>query len=127
MKVSPCHVFPKKFLALRHFLPISSSFLEFDRALLMNFCTDSGSYGRSVTVPLSRSSTACNRRRIDVGTHERKLVACVPWALVYSDNLCCLDLECLDLEVLCRYHRFFRTASISSIIQPIITVGCKQP
>jgi hypothetical protein len=115
------HVFPRRILVRRLFLPISNSFSGSDQVPLMNIGTVSSTYGRSVIGLLSRWSTACNRSRIDVETHERKLVACVLRALVYIDNLYCSDLECLDLEVLYRCHQFSRTVSVSFILYSIIT------
>jgi hypothetical protein len=116
------HVFPKRILVHLLFLLISSSSSGSDQVPLMNIGTGSSTYGRSVIGLLSRWSTACNRRRIDVETHERKLVACVLRASAYIDNLCCLALECLDLEVLCRCRRFSRTVFVSFIIYSIITM-----
>lgn len=114
------HVSPKRILVHRLVLPVSNSFLGSDQLPLMNIGTVSSTYGGSVIKLFSRWSTACNRRRIDVETHEGKLVACVLRA--YIDNLCCLGLECLDLEVLYRCHRFSRTTFVSFIIYSIITV-----
>ena len=114
-------VFPKRILARRLFLPVSNSSSGSDQVPLMNIGTVSSTYGRSVIGLLSRWSTACNRRRIDVETHERKLVAYDLRALAYIDNLYCSDLECLDLEVLYRVHQFFRTVSVSFILYSIIT------
>jgi hypothetical protein len=114
-------VFPKRILAHRLFLPVSNSSSGSDQVPLMNFGTVSCTYGKSVNGLLSRWNTACNRRRIDGETHERKLVACVLQALAYIDNLCCLGLECLDLEVLYRCHRFSRTVSVSFTTYSIMT------
>jgi hypothetical protein len=116
------HVFPKRILVHLLSLLISSFSSGSDQVPLMNIGKVSSTYGRSVNGVLSRWNTACNRRRIDVETHERKLVAYVLRALAYIDNLCCLVLECLGLEVLYRCHQFSRTVSVSFIIYSIITV-----
>jgi hypothetical protein len=115
-------VFPKRILVHRLFLPASYSSWGSDQVPLTNIGTASSTYEGSVIELLSRWSTACNKRRIDVETHDRKLVACVLRALAYIDNLYCLGPECLDLEVLYRCHRFSRTVSVSFIIYSIITV-----
>jgi hypothetical protein len=122
MIASLLHVFPKRILVHRLFLPISNSSLGSDQVPLRNIGTVSSTYEGSVIGLLSRWSTACNRRRIDVETHERTLVACAPQVLAYIDNLCCLGLECPGLEVLYRRHRFSRTVSVSFIICSIITL-----
>jgi hypothetical protein len=107
------HVFPKRILVHCLFLLVSYSSSGSDQVPPMSIGTVSSTYGRSVIELLSRWSTACNKRKIAVETHERRLVACVLLALAYIDNLCCLVLECLDLEVLYRCHQFSRTVSIS--------------
>jgi hypothetical protein len=119
MTVSLSHVFPKRILFYRLLLPVHDSSSGSDQVLLMNAGTVSSTYGKGVTELLSRWNTGCDMRR----THEGKLVACVLRALDYTDNLCCLGLECLDLEVLYRRRRFSRTVSVSFIIYSIITVA----
>jgi hypothetical protein len=116
------HVFPKRILVHRLSLPISNSSSGSDQVPLRNIGTVSSTYGGIVIGLLSRWSTACNRHRIDVEIHERKLVAYVLRALAYIDNLCCLGLECPDLEVRYRRHRFSRTVSVSFNFCSIITV-----
>lgn len=123
MIVSLSHVFPKRILVYRLLLPVLYSSSGSDQVLLMNAGTVSSTYGKGVTELLSRWNTGCDMRRTDVETHEGKLVASVLRASDYTDNLCCLGLEYLDLEVLYRCRQFFRTISVSFIIYSSFTVA----
>lgn len=123
MIVSLSHVFPKRILVHRLLLPVLYSSSGSDQVLLMNAGTVSSTYGKGVTELLSRWNTGCDMRRTDVETHEGKLVASVLRASDYTDNLCFLGLEYLDLEVLYRCRQFSRTISVSFIIYSSFAVA----